>query len=278
MEAGETGMKDKKSMKLVSHRGAGVRFCLGCLIILLAFAAGACSQQTGTPGIQITTPSTGIAAGDVTISVSITDFQIDDTGTIYDFSKGHVIFYMDTPVPTYYEHAAFSKSGTYAVVNGTSYTWKSVPPGEHTFAAQLVNKDNSPLPAPVLVKKTITVGPPNGKPHVEILIPSDQASLSPGFVSVMVSVDHFIVSQAGMGVVNRPGQGHLIYYIDEDPPTDQGVPATTDTSIVSSDLQYMWKAVVVGKHTFSVQVVNNDDTPLATPLTAQATVDIAAGG
>ena len=66
-------------------------------------------------------------------------------------------------------------------------------------------------------------------------------------------------------IINRKGEGHLIYYRDEDPPVVPREPAVTDTSVVSSDLKYLWKDVREGKHVLSVQLVNNDDTPLDVP-------------
>ena len=66
------------------------------------------------------------------------------------------------------------------------------------------------------------------------------------------------------------------YYIDEFPPVDAGIPATTDTSIVSTDFNYTWRALKEGQHTLSAQLVNNDDTPLDTPVTASVTIDVSA--
>lgn len=178
------------------------------------------------------------------------------------------------PVPVYYEHSATSKAGTYAISNETSYTWKGVTPGEHTFSVQLVKGDDTPLPVPAIDRMTTNVGPPNGNPGIQILFPADGSSLPPGNIAMTVKASNFIVSAEGMGVVNRAGEGHMIYYMDEVPPVDAGKPATTDTSVISSASDHLWRDVKEGKHTFSVQLVNNDDTPLDSPVVIESTIDV----
>jgi hypothetical protein len=58
------------------------------------------------------------------------------------------------------------------------------------------------------------------------------------------------------------------------PATDAGTQATTDTSVVSTDSSHLWKSVQAGNHTFSVQLVNNDDTPLETPVVSSVSVTV----
>jgi hypothetical protein len=242
-------------------------------VLLMAFAA--CSPISGQASIKIREPAEAFA-GDVTISVDVTDFDLG--GPDGNGGQGRIVYYLDAAVPTYYEHSAISKAGTYAISSETSHTWKGVTPGEHRFSAQLVDGNDSPLPSPVVDTVVVTVGAPEGLPQITQVDPSDGSSLPPGNILVSLGVENFIVSRADMGVVNRIGEGHLIFYMDEDPPTDQGAPATTDTSIVSTDLSRLWKGVTEGKHTFSVQLVNNDDTPLETPVVATVIIDVKAAG
>lgn len=89
-----------------------------------------------------------------------------------------------------------------------------------------------------------------------------------------INVSSFIISKEDMGVINRKGEGHIIYYLDEDAPITPGLPAVTDTSVVSTDTRYLWKSVIEGNHTFSIQLVNNDDTPLDIPIVKVITLDM----
>ena len=250
-------MKDKRIMKPVA-------LLFTAVLILLACAS--CDTAKEPPAIQISVPENP-QAGDVAVTAEVTGYELGA-------GKGRIVYYLDASMPTYYEHLAVSKAGTYAISEDASHTWAGVTPGEHTFSVQLTNKDAMPLPAPVTDSITVTVGAPEGDPQLAIANPADGDTLPPGNILISAEVGAFIISAADMGVINREGEGHLIYYIDEDPPTDPGTPAKTDTCAVSTELQHLWKHIPQGQHTFAVQLVNNDDTPLDTPVTTVITLDV----
>jgi hypothetical protein len=79
-----------------------------------------------------------------------------------------------------------------------------------------------------------------------------------------------------IGGANVNGQGHLNYYLDVGAPTSPGKPATTGTGTYASVLatSYTWPGITAGSHTFAVQLVNNDDTPLAPPVVTFVTVTV----
>ena len=79
-----------------------------------------------------------------------------------------------------------------------------------------------------------------------------------------------------LGQTNVAGQGHLHYFLDADAPTTPGQPAVTAPgTYVSTELNsYIWQDVTPGQHTFTVQLVNNDDTPLNPPVTVRANVTV----
>ncbi|NLI54654.1 MAG: hypothetical protein GX417_10110 [Clostridiales bacterium] len=256
-------------MKNDRKRNRRIKLSAAALSLVLLLSCAACGFAAESPSAKIVEPAAA-TAGDVTISVDVAGFNTGERNA----AQGYIVYYMDTSVPVYYAHSALSKAGTYAVSKETSYTWTGVTPGEHKFSVQLVDDDHSPLPAPVVDSTTILVGAPDGAPQLEILNLTDGDSLPPGNILLVAGVNNFIVSRKDMGVVNRSGEGHLIYYIDEDPPTEQGAPAVTDTSMVSTDLSRLWKGITEGSHTFSVQLVNNDDTPLETPVFVTVTIDV----
>ena len=246
------------------------------LLCVVAAAAVSCGLSATRPDVRILAPSADPNAGSVTITVDVTNFElVDAIGVRNVAGQGRIVFYLDTVVPTYYQHSAAGKAGTYAVESKPSHTWVGVSPGEHAFSVQLVGFDGSPLPAPVVDTRTFHVGPPAGMPRIRIPTPADASSLPPGNILIELAVDGFIVNARSMGVVNRKGEGHAIYYLDETPPTEQGIPATTDTCIVSTKLRKLWKAVPAGRHVFSVQLVNNDDTPLDPPVFHSVSVKVA---
>ena len=234
------------------------------IMVVLTFAS--CNTAKEAPAIKITVDDNP-PAGDITVSAEVSGYTLGG-------DQGRIVYYLDTSVPTYYEHSAVSNAGTYAVSEDISHTWSGVTPGEHTFSVQLTNQEVMPLPAPVTNSVTITVGAPEGTPQLAISNPADGDTLPPGNILIVADVSSFMISAQDMGVINREGEGHLIYYIDEDPPTDAGAPAKTDTCAVSTDLSHLWKNIPQGLHKFAVQLVNNDDTPLDTPVIAMITLDV----
>jgi hypothetical protein len=113
------------------------------------------------PSVTITAPADGatLPAGDVTVTVEVSDFEVvDRLNAPAAPGEGHVHFYMDVAeLPTTLGQPAVSAQGTYHASATTTYTWPDVPPGEHTFAVQLVNNDHTPLEPPVVAQVTVTV-------------------------------------------------------------------------------------------------------------------------
>jgi hypothetical protein len=116
-----------------------------------------------------------------------------------------------------------------------------------------------------------------------IIIEPEQGSTVQGpDVTVSVETKKFDVVDR-IGEEPRDGEGHIHYYIDVgEIPTVDGEPAVTDegTYHAEATTEFTWEDVEPGDHTFAVQLVNNDHTPLSPPVIAQVTVEVeeAAGG
>jgi hypothetical protein len=116
-----------------------------------------------------------------------------------------------------------------------------------------------------------------GRPNVAITKPINGASIDAGDVKVKASVTSFDVVDR-LGEAPADGEGHIHYYLDaEQIPTAPGEPAVTDdgsTYHATAKTSHTWKDVEPGPHTFAVQLVNNDHTPLEPPITAATTVTV----
>lgn len=114
------------------------------------------------PSITILTPTDGstVRSGEVTVSVSVKDFNVVDQQVRPPFpppmaGEGHVHFFLDTEtLPT--THSPPS-TGTYRSVSETTYAWTGVARGRHGFAVQLVGNDHAPLSPPAQDWVIITV-------------------------------------------------------------------------------------------------------------------------
>lgn len=107
--------------------------------------------------------------------------------------------------------------------------------------------------------------------------PDDGATLEAGDIEVALDVGDFeVVDKLGQDLA--VGEGHVHYYIDVDEiPTTPGEPAVTgdDTTYhADATTSFIWQGVRPGVHTFAVQLVNNDHTPLDPPVTDEVTVTV----
>ena len=147
--------------KAITGAGALVAAFVICLS-LVSCAAG--SQASTKPFIMITEPQNGAVIstpGDVTVSVKVRNFLlVNKSGQPNVAGEGHVNYFMDVDVPTTPGKPAVSTPGTYFSSVTTSYTWRNVGPGRHTFAAELVNNDNTPLDTPVIAEMMGSVTSP----------------------------------------------------------------------------------------------------------------------
>ena len=110
---------------------------------------------------------------------------------------------------------------------------------------------------------------------VTILSPRYGSTVSSHHLTVLVRVSHFRISDAVNGSAGMPN-GHLHFFMDRAPPTIAGEPAITQpgTYATSTNLSYTWRNVSAGRHLFSVELVNDDDTPLSPVAKDQVQVDV----
>lgn len=112
--------------------------------------------------------------------------------------------------------------------------------------------------------------------RILILDPPAEANLPSGDVTIRTFVEYFKLVDK-IGEINQLGQGHIVYYMDVNPPVVKGELALTDkdTFFTTTDTSHLWKNVPPGSHVFWVQLVNNDNTPLEPPAAVRVPVTIA---
>ena len=274
------------------------RLFLAVAIITL-FGAVACSgENTPTPSVPITMYPPTIYFVDTNVddaSGTTEGFNVSfyvDTNEFSYTESAHVIYYYDVNPPTKVGEPAYSAPGTYIVKAYTdeSVAWKNVPPGNHTFSAQVVNVDDMPFIPPVIAQNTINV-PPAGNQTPELRLVSLQMDLtSPqsaqatpqplaaAIAQVICFAHNFKINDDNIGQQNVTDEGHYIYYLDVEPPTIKGQPAITapGTYKITAQDSCLWEGLTSGRHVFSVQLVNNDNTPLDTPVIVQIVITLPA--
>jgi outer membrane protein assembly factor BamB len=123
-------------------------------------------------------------------------------------------------------------------------------------------------PFPVLMAFKLGATAPN-----IAMTPLDGATVNAGDVTVSAMALNFNLVNK-LGQANAAGEGHIHYFIDVDAPTDPTKPAVTaaGTYAATTDTSYTWQNVAAGTHTFSVELVNNDHTPLSPPVVVKVVV------
>jgi serine protease Do len=91
-------------------------------------------------------------------------------------------------------------------------------------------------------------------------------------VSVRVSSLDLFDGLGGLNVADK----RYIYYFDVDAPTTQGDPATIaeGTYVATNETSYTWANVTPGTHSFSVQMVGGEHTPLSPPVVDKVMVTV----
>jgi plastocyanin len=145
----------------------------------------------------------------------------------------------------------------------------TVPPMTTTTATTPITTLPPTSTAPPATTTVTPVPTPSNTPapSIQITAPGSGNIFGIGKVTIEVQVSNFdLVNQ--MGKANSSGQGHIHYFMDVDAPTTAGQPAVTapGTFVPTSDTTYTWINVGGGSHKFSVELVNNDHTPLNPPV------------
>jgi outer membrane protein assembly factor BamB/plastocyanin len=114
----------------------------------------------------------------------------------------------------------------------------------------------------------LKIGAKGGSPQISITSPKDGSTMASTEVNVSVQVMNFNLTDK-LGAANVTGEGHIHYFKDVQVPTSPGLPAITEagTYAPTPNTSYTWMNLSPGLHTFSVELVNNDHTPLFPPVT-----------
>ncbi len=115
----------------------------------------------------------------------------------------------------------------------------------------------------------------SGMPQITITEPKEGAQIPVGNVTVTVDIKNFDLVNK-LGGANAAGEGHIHYYMDAAVPKTPNKPALTavGTYAPTANKSFTWMNVTPGKHNLSVQLVNNDHTPLIPVV--YATVNVTA--
>lgn len=118
-----------------------------------------------------------------------------------------------------------------------------------------------------------------GMPQINITEPKNGSVVSSGNVTVSVDVENFNIVNK-QGTAKAAGEGHIHYFMDVRVPTTPDKPSVTAEGTYAHVINksYTWMNVKPGKHNLSVELVNNDHTPLTPPVISMVNVTVMGAG
>ncbi len=216
------------------------------LVAAVVLVAGCAQKQqptptpvAATPDITITSPAAGatVSGPDVTIGFSVSNLKIvappADGKNVA--GQGHLHGYLD--------------DGQYIPIADTSYVAKGLSAGKHKFRLELQNNDHSLLSPKVMKEVEFTVGSAAAggtTPAITFTTPTEGATVSGPDVTLTFSVSNFQVVGPPEDGKNVDGKGHFHGYVDG----GDYIPIASNS--------YTAKGLTSGKHTFKLDLRNND--------------------
>ncbi len=257
-------------LERTSRKGwASVRKLFSILSAVALAVAGllqappAAAADAGAPSIQIVSPANGATiSGDLLIvQTKVTNFNLNPVaiGTAAKAGEGHWHIYLDGKL------AGASADGVVSVPNDA---YPTLTAGAHTIKVELHNNDHTPVAGAqsdqitVNVPKTLTYAPSPGAPAIQIVSPTNGATIGE-HVIVQARVNGFALNPVAIGTAAKAGEGHWHLYVD-------GKLAGLSASSVAD------VTLTPGQHTLKVELHNNDHTPVAGAQSDQITVDVSA--
>ena len=134
-------------------------------------------------------------------------------------------------------------------------------PGVHNLEVELLDAETqSPLDPPVT--DSISIDLLASEPTVEIVAPEEGSFVSPAGFAVRLDIRGFSLDGGAVGLTNQPGTGHAHLLVND----------VIVAEVASREL--ITPALAEGEATLSVELVENDHSPLPMPATDSVAVSI----
>lgn len=103
-------------------------------------------------------PENSYKLGDVTISVSVSNFQLaDKDGQPATAAEGHLLYSLDGNLPASEDSRAPGNTGSWAETASEIYTFHHVGSGTHIISVELVANDGKPLNPTTIATMTVVI-------------------------------------------------------------------------------------------------------------------------
>lgn len=276
-------------MSARSHLKRTIRFVLVVLALTLALSLTAALAQ-GKPAIKVMSPAAGakITSSDIPVTVEVANFKLAPlaVGLPDKAGEGHIHVMIDGMnmgvLFNFYTTPSFTLPG------------QGIAPGKHKLIFDLASNTHvdmedtaqeveidyqptSPKAAPEAIANA-------GIPEAQIVSPSDGATVGPK-VTIQVKPTNFTPALDLEGKPNLKGYGHYHVFVDMPAMTGGGGGAMMSMAGMvlmpgSNSFDVNLSAWPAGKHTLTVELVQNDHTPIEGAKPAMISINLkgSAGG
>jgi LPXTG-motif cell wall-anchored protein len=260
-----------------------IRFVLVVLALALALSLSAALAQ-GKPAIKVMSPAAGekITSTDIPVTVEVANFKLssEHVGLPDKAGEGHIHVMID----------GMNMGVLFNFYTTTSFTLpgQGIAPGKHKLNFDLASNTHvdmedtvqeveidyqptSPKAAPEAIANA-------GTPDVQVVSPSDGATVGPKF-TIQVKPTNFTSSLELEGKPNLKGYGHYHVFVDMPAMTEGGGGAMMSMAGMvlmpgSDSFDVDLSAWPAGKHTLTVELVQNDHTPIEGVKPAMITINL----
>ncbi|MBI3943274.1 MAG: LPXTG cell wall anchor domain-containing protein [Chloroflexi bacterium] len=253
------------------------------LVVLLFGSMASQALAQGKPSIKIVSPTEGqtITSTDIPVQVQVSNFKIsrEHVGLPDQAGEGHIHVMLDGMnmgvLFNFYTSETFTLPG------------QGIKPGPHTLIFDLATNTHEDM-ADTVQEVKVNYQPSTPKPapasaaagpvSVKVTSPADSATVGPKF-TIQVQPTNFTPSQELEGKANIAGYGHYHIFVDMDMSSMSmaggmmsmaGMVDMPGTNTIPVDLS-AWPS---GKHTITVEPVQNDHTPVQNVQVAMFTINL----
>jgi len=245
---------------------------LGAALMALLFGMKIPHQAlaAGQPSLKVISPADGatITSTDIAVTVEVSDFKLapEHVGLPDQEGEGHIHVMIDGMnmgvLFNFYTDTTFTLPG------------EGIAPGPHTLIFDLASNTHMDMPdtvqevkinyQPTTPKPAPAPAATAGTPEVQIISPADGATVGPRF-TMEVKPSNFTPALDLEGKPNLAGYGHYHVFVDMDMSSMSGDMMSMAGMVGmpgSNSFPVDLSAWPAGKHTITVELVQNDHTPI----------------
>ena len=194
-------MRDAAMVNVKSMAGRGWNARLGFAALgIVALSAGSCAKSDDIrPTLRIVSPENGstLNTSSIFLRIAVTNFTLTSAPDNGEPFIGRWHLYID--------------GANGVAITTTSATIAEIPPGQHTFYAELANQDDTPING--VAVDSVTLDFPATAPQLTMSAPQPLGLYNSSSVEAALQVANFTLDSANIGAANIAGHGHYHVYV-----------------------------------------------------------------